>query len=683
MSLMAKPHVDTEKRTVEMSYSSEFPVERADWGGEYYEVLGHKKKEINAERMDNAAFLQVHDQTKPQLGKIINHVSPGDDARCRATVLFSRSQAGVDAFNDYADGIKGSVSVGYDIHAVEEMKKEDLPEELQKHIKRNIPILRVTNWTPLELSDAPVPADHTVGAGRAKPQRDAAEMGEEIDAATIEESPEKFVEEFEFEADGKKVKIDGEGKPIKKKKGGHAMEITVAEREKISEDARKELKLNLAKRQKLINDYAEMPQFKGNAEVAKIVREFSAGGEKSEGTVEEFAHEMLTRVHKAKAIETDNTNLGMSIADRKKYSILKGIRGMLAAQTGTGRFEGLEAEASREVAKRLGKEPTGFFVPDEALAMPFRMRQPMRRDLSTLTGPAGGFGVETEVMAQDFIWLLRNRMISAVLGVTMLNGLEGNLAIPKQTAAASAYWVPENGAGTESDQTLGQVAMTPRQLIAYTNFSKQLIAQSSLDVEGFVRDDLAMITAIALDSALINGTGADGQPLGLLNQPGLSVVSLGTNGAAPTKAANVQLKTNVAAANADFGNLAYLTNAQSRGKQEATVEVSGFPTWLWNDVPTGGVGELPMGRVQGTPAYVSQQVPSNLVKGGSGAVCSAQIYGNWQSAMIGRWSNALDIVVNPYSLDTTREIRISVSLMADVNFRWLPGFSAILDMLTT
>jgi HK97 family phage major capsid protein len=192
-----------------------------------------------------------------------------------------------------------------------------------------------------------------------------------------------------------------------------------------------------------------------------------------------------------------------------------------------------------------------------------------------------------------------------------------------------------------------------------------------------------MITAIALDSALINGTGADGQPLGLLNQPGLSVVSLGTNGAAPTKAANVQLKTNVAAANADFGNLAYLTNAQSRGKQEATVEVSGFPTWLWNDVPTGGVGELPMGRVQGTPAYVSQQVPSNLVKGGSGAVCSAQIYGNWQSAMIGRWSNALDIVVNPYSLDTTREIRISVSLMADVNFRWLPGFSAILDMLTT
>ena len=117
---------------------------------------------------------------------------------------------------------------------------------------------------------------------------------------------------------------------------------------------------------------------------------------------------------------------------------------------------------------------------------------------------AGGNLVATDLMADAFIDLLRNRSVVQRAGAQTMNGLVGNVAIPKQTGAATAYWVAESGAPTESQQTVGQVTMTPKTVGAYTDFSRRLILQSSLDVENMVRNDLAQVIALAIDKAALS-----------------------------------------------------------------------------------------------------------------------------------------------------------------------------------
>lgn len=195
------------------------------------------------------------------------------------------------------------------------------------------------------------------------------------------------------------------------------------------------------------------------------------------------------------------------------------------------------------------------------------------RDLTAGTPTAGGNVVATELLGSSFIDLLRNSMILDRLGVTVLNDLSGNVAIPSQTGAATCYWVAEGGAPTESQQTIGQVPLTPKTAGAFTDFTRRLLLQASIAVELFVRMDLARVLALGLQDGALNGTGSGNQPTGLFNIAGLGSVAMGTNGGAPTYDMCVDLETAVANSNADIGNLAYVTNSKVRGKLRKTQEL--------------------------------------------------------------------------------------------------------------
>ena len=88
-----------------------------------------------------------------------------------------------------------------------------------------------------------------------------------------------------------------------------------------------------------------------------------------------------------------------------------------------------EREASDAVAAKMGRAAQGFFVPVEV----------QQRDLLVGTATAGGHTVATQVLAANFIELLRNKLAVAGLGAQFLSGLVGNIAIPRQTAGATAY----------------------------------------------------------------------------------------------------------------------------------------------------------------------------------------------------------------------------------------------------
>ena len=384
--------------------------------------------------------------------------------------------------------------------------------------------------------------------------------------------------------------------------------------------------------------------------------------------------------------------LGMSQSDLRSYSLVRAIDAMADHLNGNRNSldrAGLEMEASRAMAKRLGRDPQGFFVPtdwlnrslndlqasggnQQELILRALQRLLERRDLLSGTPTAGGNTVATDLLSDNFIELLRNRMVLRAAGATMLGDLSGNGAIPRQSGGATSYWVAENDAPTESQQTVDQVTLTPKTVGAFTDYSRRLLRQSSIDVEAFVRGDLSAVGALAIDRAGFHGLGSSNQPTGIALTSGSGSVAGGPNGLAPTWGHMVSVETEVAIDNADLGRLAYITNAKVRGKLKQTPRVSGQDRMIWNDDNT----------LNGYATFTTNQVRSDLDKGTSTGVCSAAFFGNWADLLIGMWGG-LDILVDPYTGSTAGTVRVVALQDVDVAVRHPESFAAMLDALTT
>jgi len=146
--------IDDDARTVSLAFSSETPYERY-WG---VEILDHDAQSIRLGRLKSGAPLLIdHDNSiRSQVG-IIESVEIGADRVGRAVVRFGRDDDSDKVFRKVQDGIVKNVSVGYLIHQAKLVEQQkDGPDTY-----------RVTDWEPLEVSMVAVPADHTVGVGRA------------------------------------------------------------------------------------------------------------------------------------------------------------------------------------------------------------------------------------------------------------------------------------------------------------------------------------------------------------------------------------------------------------------------------------------------------------------------------------------------------------------------------------
>lgn len=354
----------------------------------------------------------------------------------------------------------------------------------------------------------------------------------------------------------------------------------------------------------------------------------------------------------------------LTAKDVQGYSLTRAIQTLAENRP----LDGLEGELSREMVIRSGKapeSPRAFHVPFAAL------------ETRALSAGATDNGAKT-VFVEDggFIDILRNRLVTAQLGAEVFTNLRGDLSFPKQTAKATASWKSETAALDEQDQDIGQVLLAPNKVGAFTEYSNQLIHQSSLQVEQFVRRDLSRAIAESIDAAAINGSGSGNEPTGILNTAGIGAIVGGTNGAAPTWDEIVDLETSLGDSNADAGRLAYLTNSAVRGILKKTfVDASSNAERVWDN-------RTPMNPLNGYAAGISNLVPRDLDKGTSTGVCSALIFGNWEDLMIGFWGDSVSLLVNPYSKDTQGLIRITAWSYADIGLRNAQSFAAMQDALT-
>jgi HK97 family phage major capsid protein len=409
-------------------------------------------------------------------------------------------------------------------------------------------------------------------------------------------------------------------------------------------------------RSKAITELCEMHGIRGEA--ADYI---ATGASVNEvvGKIRDRATENLSAM-KASHVE-------MSEKEQRAYSINRAI--LAAADRTQGDApkvdDGFEREVSEHIRERMPKDYKsrgGFFAPMAVL--------------NTGTATAGGNTVFTQ--EGEFIDMLRARMKVAELGATILTGLEGGtLAFPKQTGAGSWTWVAENPGSDValSDATVGQVLLAPKAGQSATSYTRQLLAQSSISVENFVRSDMSLAAALGIDLAAIEGNPSvdANAPRGILYTAGIGDVEGGANGAAPTYAHAVDLETAIAIDNADIGSMAYLSTPGVRGKLKKTEQfTSGEAVW------TGGRE----GEVNGYPAHISTQVPSDLDKGTSTAVCHAIIFGVWSQLLIGYWG-AMEVVVDPYTKKRQGLIEVSNFQIAGVAVRHAEAFAAMKDALVS
>lgn len=361
-----------------------------------------------------------------------------------------------------------------------------------------------------------------------------------------------------------------------------------------------------------------------------------------------------------KPLEASRADIGMTSKEAGRYSL---VRALDAAASGNWAKAGLEREASAAVAQSLGREARGFFLPMDV----------QTRDLTVGTASAGGNLVGTDHLGASFIELLRNRMVVQSLGASVLSGLRGNVAIPKQSGAATAYWVSENSNFTESNHTFSQVTMSPKFVGTYTDMSRRLLVQSDPSVEALVRSDLATVLAIAVDLAAFHGTGTNGQPTGIINQAGVGSVAIGTNGGAPTWASVVNLMREVEIDNALAGSIAYVTNPKVKAKLMTTPKQT-------SGVEGNFILQDPA-NLNGYRFEATQQISSTLTKGSSSGVCSAMFFGNFSELLIG-YFGGLDVLVDPYTGGAAGTLRVRTLMDCDIAVRHAESFAVVSDLTT-
>ena len=331
---------------------------------------------------------------------------------------------------------------------------------------------------------------------------------------------------------------------------------------------------------------------------------------------------------------------------RSRYSLNRHIAGLAGLEVDWG----FEREASAEYAKRArnaGRAAEGAQVPFVAL-----------EKRVTLAGGSGG-ALVPETMA-GFIDLLRPQLVTARLGATVLNGLSGNVAIPRRTKSTVAQWVTENEPLNFSDQEFDQITVTPKTCGAITELSRLMILQSSPDVEALTRQDLLATVAQAVDHAALFGSGVGAEPRGVYNTPGVPTVVMS---ATPTWAEVLAFTSFVE--QSDIEGNGWAMHPRARTKLRATIKAPGEGAgYLMDDALS----------LAGYPVAVSSAVPSNL---GAGTDEGGIIYGRWSDLLVCTWGESFSLLVNPYESLAYRKgnIQVRVMLSADVAVRHPESFA--------
>ena len=629
--------VDSEARTLRFPFSSEEPVDM--WYGT--EILSHEKGAMR-QGQRQATLPLLFNHCRDDLLGVVEAIELGADRRGYCTVRFGRDERGEWAMQQAADGVLVNASFMYRVFKF----IEDVEDETYT----------ATDWEPYEISLVTVPADPSVGVGRSHGGEESTveiqikESGRQQQPASAESKEQSMYKQRHTLQD---KATDGAA-------GGAGGAVVIDEPQVRAQGAEAE--------RRRINEIDAM------CRAHKVPDDIRAGLIQKGATLEEARGAVLDlqlqRASAPVAKLDDGYAPDLSTKEKARYSMLRAIN---AVVSNSWKDAGFELEVSNDIGKRMGKNTQGFFMPTN---IPFAQRAQYAAGAQA----TGGAMVATNLLAGSFIEVLRAKARVLQLGATVLSGLVGNVDIPRQTGATSTFWVTEGGNLTEAEATFDKVSLALKSIGTYSAITRQMLLQSTPDIEMLARADLIAQIALGIDLAALSGTGSGGQPTGVVNVAGVGSVIGGTNGAQLTIDHLIDLETVVANANADVDSMAYLTNAKAVGWLKKLKSTTG--QYLWTNLPGGQRSGTP-GEINGYPVARSNQARSTLTKGTSNGICSEVVFGNWSELILGEWG-VLEIMPNPYDATLFKQGGVLLRAMqsVDVAVRHAASFSVMTDALT-
>ena len=351
---------------------------------------------------------------------------------------------------------------------------------------------------------------------------------------------------------------------------------------------------------------------------------------------------------------------------RKHYDICAAIRSLMRDQSVDA---GFEREIDAEINRRDKNAPSSAFgirVPYAALS---GARTLGVSDAEGIEG-SGAALVSTDHRPDLFISPLEAKCILAKSGALILDGLVGDISIPK-SSGVEAYWVATEGAPVEdAEPEFTSVKGTPHTLGAKCDLTRKLVLQSSPSAKKIITDSIMSAVSRGVDKAGLAGTGTSGQPLGLLNTNGKKVISGITKGA-PTKKNIEDFIAALDDENVDADKLRFLCPAAVKGCLASTLDYTPIKNADEEIVAAASAARYlyEKGLCNDIPLTFSNLCPAKKL-----------ILGDWSQMMICGWGDSLSLTVDPYSLSTSGGVRVVVMKDVDILIRHAEAF-AVGDIL--
>lgn len=599
-----------ETRVVQVMWGAGSQVLRYDWWEDEYfcEELDMRAEACDLSRLNGGApVLDSH--KRYGLENVIGVVERAwlENGEGWAEIRLSARDDLAWLRQDIADGVIRNVSIGYDIRAIEQQGFDEATGYAR---------MVATDWQPFEISLVPVGADAAAGT-RSAPQHPA--------TPCVVRS---FAANTAAPAATQEKTMDAVKDPVA---APTADDIRI-----VREQARD------AETARTRDIFAVGEQFNQREKAAEFV---SAG--KSAAEFREFVLEHI-RTTNAQQVSASR-DIGMTDKDIRNYSINRAISAMLGEREGKRNAwdsAGFEREMHEAVMQKRGIEPKneGIFVPwdvqsrtliprnlrDLAARDPWALERFVRdiqsRDLTVAGSTTGATLVATDQLAGSFIDMLRAEMVMLGLGVRVLDGLQGQVNIPKQTAASTMYYPTNEGTAiTESNPTFGQLQLTAKHAGIYVELSRALLLQSNPAADALTIDDIRRQIGIGIDTGIYAGSGSP-QPTGLTGTGSIGAVT----GTSLAYAGVVEFQTDVGTANGLDASCAYLTTPAVAGLLMQRQRFSSTDSPLWQ-------GSVTEGMVAGYRARASTIVTA-----------ATMAFGAWSQIILAMWGD-LEIARSEYA----------------------------------
>ena len=339
----------------------------------------------------------------------------------------------------------------------------------------------------------------------------------------------------------------------------------------------------------------------------------------------------------------------------KQFSIARAAAQLIK----NGKLEGAEAEWKQESdneAQRTGIHLEGNVgIPQVAL-----------RAGDADNFQAGGTGDGSGFVATNVggaIAALREPSMIERMGATVITGATGNVKFPRISNKAAAAWETEVAAGDASTMAMDDLTLTPKRVGCVTTYSKQLLIQGGASVDSVIASDIALAINNAIDTAAFAGSGASGQPTGILATSGVFDNSTADANTTDIQALVTQMEADLIGNGASVGaQYVFSPTAMKLAKGDAMI--SGVtPLWDLASNTVNGYGAVQTGYLADSTTDVGQIV-----------------FGNFQQLLLVYFGAGLDLLIDPFTAGANAQVKINANRFVDLAVRQPGAFSICTDV---